>query len=152
VNRRLYKVNESLREVVSEAIDREVKDPRLGFVTVTGVETSPDLREARVYVSVLGDQAQRDETLAALQSAHGLLQARVAARIRLKRTPRLTFLYDDTTDRAMHIDDLLRRQAEELAAVRGDRDADSGSDTVDGNDTGSDEGAARDDDLRRDDA
>lgn len=152
MNRRLYKVNESLREVVSEAIDREVKDPRLGFVTVTGVETSPDLREARVYVSVLGDQAQRDETLAALQSAHGLLQARVAARIRLKRTPRLTFLYDDTTDRAMHIDDLLRRQAEELAAVRGDRDADSGSDTVDGNDTGSDEGAARDDDLRRDDA
>lgn len=152
MNRRLYKVNESLREVVSEAIDREVKDPRLGFVTVTGVETSPDLREARVYVSVLGDQAQRDETLAALQSAHGLLQARVAARIRLKRTPRLTFLYDDTTDRAMHIDDLLRRQAEELAAVRGDRDADSGSDTVDGNDTGPDEGAARDDDLRRDDA
>jgi len=152
VNRRLYKVNESLREVVSEAIDREVKDPRLGFVTVTGVETSPDLREARVYVSVLGDQAQRDETLAALQSAHGLLQARVAARIRLKRTPRLTFLYDDTIDRAMHIDDLLRRQAEELAAVRGDQDADSGSDMVGGNDPGSDEEAARDDDLRRDDA
>lgn len=144
MNRRLYKVNESLRGVVSEAIDREVKDPRLGFVTVTGVETSPDLREARVYVSVLGDQTQRDETLAALQSAHGLLQARVAARIRLKRTPRLTFLYDDTTDRAMHIDDLLRIEAEELAAVRGTQDVDAGPDTVHENDPGSDAEAARD--------
>jgi len=135
VNRRLYKVNESLREVVSEAIEREVKDPRLGFVTVTGVETSPDLREARVYVSVLGDQRQRDETLAALQSAHGVLQARVAARVRLKRTPRLTFLYDDTIDRALHIDDLLRMEAAELAAVRGAEDDDVEDDAADEDET-----------------
>lgn len=135
MNRRLYKVNESLREVVSEAIEREVKDPRLGFVTVTGVETSPDLREARVYVSVLGDQRQRDETLAALQSAHGVLQARVAARVRLKRTPRLTFLYDDTIDRALHIDDLLRMEAAELAAVRGAEDDDVEDDAADEDET-----------------
>lgn len=118
MNRRLYKVNESLREAVSEAVERDVKDPRLGFVTITGVETSPDLRDARVFVSVLGDESRREETLQALRSAHSVLQARIAARVRLKRTPKLQFVYDDTTDRALHINELLRIEADELAARR----------------------------------
>lgn len=135
MNRRLYKVNESLREVVSEAIERDVKDPRLGFVTVTGVVTSPDLREARVFVSVLGDEQQRQDSLTALQAAHGAIQARVATRIRLKRTPRLAFVYDDTTDRALHINELLRQEAQELAArTSTDRDSDEGARAPDDDD------------------
>jgi ribosome-binding factor A len=74
---RMRRVNEAVKEVVSEAVG-ELKDPRIGFVTVTGVETSPDLRHARVFVSVLGSEAKRTKTLAGLAAEHVLLQARVA--------------------------------------------------------------------------
>jgi ribosome-binding factor A len=79
----------------------------VGFVTVTGVETSPDLRHATVYVSVLGDDAQREDSLAGLRSAHGYLQGRVASELRLKNTPALTFAYDESVDRGMRISELL---------------------------------------------
>src|SRR5215208_5012103 len=95
---RMRRVNESLREVLSEAL-LELKDPRVGFVTVTGVETSPDLRHATVFVSVLGDESASDESLDGLRSAHGYLQRRVASELRLKNTPTLTFAYDDSVDR-----------------------------------------------------
>ena len=91
----------------------ELKDPRVGFVTVTDVRTSPDLRHARVYVSVLGDggrhprPSEREATLAGLRSAHGFLQGRVAGELRLKRTPTLEFIYDDTTDRALRVEALI---------------------------------------------
>ena len=91
----------------------ELKDPRVGFVTVTDVRTSPDLRHARVYVSVLGaggrpsEPAEREDSLAGLRSAHGFLQGRIAAELRLKRTPELEFVYDDTTDRAMRLEQLI---------------------------------------------
>src|SRR4051794_29025444 len=75
---RMRRVNEALREVLSARIAGGLKDPRIGFVTVTAVETSPDLRHARVFVSVLGDEAERAETLAALDGAHALLQAQIA--------------------------------------------------------------------------
>jgi ribosome-binding factor A len=130
VSRRLYKVNEAVREVVSQAIDTEVKDPRLGFVTVTGVETTSDLRDARVYVSVLGDEAQRADSLVALQAAHGVLQRAVAARLRMKRTPRLVFAYDETTDRALHINQLLATEAAEIAARAGDAGTEEESSAV----------------------
>ena len=77
----------------------ELKDPRIGFVTVTGVETSPDLRHARVFVSVLGSERKREQTLAGLEAAHGVLQARLARELRMKRTPQLTFEYDPTVER-----------------------------------------------------
>jgi ribosome-binding factor A len=93
--------------VLGEAMAGEVKDPRVGFVTVTEVRTSADLRHARVYVSVLGDAAQRQASLEGLRSAHGFLQARVARELGLKRTPTLKFIYDDTTDRAMRVDALI---------------------------------------------
>jgi ribosome-binding factor A len=115
VGRRLLRVNESVKEVVSRAIGGgELSDPRMGFVTVTGVETSPDLRHARVYVSVLGGERQRNESLAALRAAHGYLQAQVAAAVRLKRTPQLEFIYDETTDKAMRIGTLLSEHVREL--------------------------------------
>jgi ribosome-binding factor A len=106
VPERLRRVNEALREVLSEGV-AELKDPRIGFVTVTGVETSPDLRQARVFVSVLGTLRKREETLAALQAAHGVLQARVGRLLRLKRTPQLAFEYDPSVERGVRMTKLI---------------------------------------------
>jgi ribosome-binding factor A len=103
---RMRRVNEAVREVISEAVG-ELKDPRIGFVTVTGVETSPDLRHARVFVSVLGSEAKRAKTLAGLAAAHGVLQARVARELRLKRTPQLAFEYDPTVERGVRMTQLI---------------------------------------------
>jgi ribosome-binding factor A len=108
---RMRRVDEAMREVLSDAITSELKDPRVGFTTVTAVQTSPDLRRARVYVSVLGDDAVRRRSLDGLRSAHGYLQRRVAAELRLKHTPTLDFAYDDTADRGQRIEELLDREA-----------------------------------------
>jgi ribosome-binding factor A len=105
---RMRRVDEAMREVLSTAITSELKDPRVGFVTVTAVDTSPDLRQARVYVSVLGTPAERKRTLDGLRSAHGYLQRRVADELRLKHTPTLDFEYDDTAENAQRIEELLR--------------------------------------------
>jgi ribosome-binding factor A len=114
---RMRRVNEALREVLSEGIG-SLKDPRIGFVTVTGVETSPDLRHATVYVSVLGSEKKRDATIAGLESSHGVLQSRVNRELRLKRTPQLTFEYDPTVERGVR----LSRLIDELAPGEHDRD------------------------------
>ncbi len=106
---RMRRVDEAVRQVLSDAVVQDLQDPRIGFVTMTSVKTTQDLRHARVYVSVLGDEAQRAATLAALSSAHGALQRRLARELRMKRTPTLEFVYDDTTDRAMRVDELLDR-------------------------------------------
>jgi len=104
---RMRRVNEALREVIAAAIASELEDPRIGFVTVTAVDTSPDLRRARVHVSVLGDEADRERTLAGLTSSHGLIQAAIAREMRLKRTPTLTFEYDDGPERGIRLTQLL---------------------------------------------
>ena len=104
---RMRRVNESIREVLAEAIATELKDPRIGFVTVTEVDTSPDLRSARVHVSVLGDEAEREQTLQGLRSSHGFLQGKIASAMRMKRTPTLTFHYDESVDRGARISRLL---------------------------------------------
>ena len=103
---RMRRVDEAVRAVLSDAISTDLKDPRVGFVTVTGVKTSPDLRHARVYVSVLGDASAREASLEGLRSAHGFLQGRVAAELTLKHTPALTFEYDESVDRGMRIGDI----------------------------------------------
>ncbi|MGV1050093.1 MAG: 30S ribosome-binding factor RbfA [Solirubrobacterales bacterium] len=103
----MRRINEVLREVVGAAVSGELSDPRIGFVTVTSVETSPDLRTAKVYVSVLGDEEEREETLVALRSSHGVIQSRIAAETRMKRTPTLTFHYDDTIEQGVRISQLL---------------------------------------------
>jgi ribosome-binding factor A len=103
----MRRVDEAVRAVLSDAISTDLKDPRVGFVTVTGVKTSPDLRHARVYVSVLGDAPAREASLEGLRSAHGFLQRRVAAELTLKHTPALTFEYDESVDRGMRISSLL---------------------------------------------
>jgi ribosome-binding factor A len=108
---RIRRVNEAMRAVLSDAIATDIKDPRVGFVTVTGVKTSPDLRHARVYVSVLGDDAAREGSMEGLRSAHGFLQRRLASELTLKHTPALTFEYDDTVDRGMRISQILDEEA-----------------------------------------
>jgi ribosome-binding factor A len=103
----MRRVDEAVRQVLGDALAHDVKDPRVGFVTVTAVKTSPDLRHARVYVSVLGSEPDRDATLEGLRSAHGYLQRRVGEELELKRTPTLDFVYDETTDRAFRLERLL---------------------------------------------
>jgi ribosome-binding factor A len=112
MSERMRRVNEAVREVVSEAVG-ELKDPRIGFVTVTGVETSADLRHARVFVSVLGSEAKRRKTLDGLAAAHGVLQARVARELRMKRTPQLAFEYDPTVERGVRMTKLIDELAPE---------------------------------------
>jgi len=102
----MRRVNESVRQVLSEAVG-ELKDPRIGFVTVTGVETSPDLRHARVYVSVFGSDESRQDSLAGLEAAHGVLQSRLARELRMKRTPQLAFEYDPTVERGVRMTQLI---------------------------------------------
>jgi ribosome-binding factor A len=104
---RMRRVDEAVRAVLSDAISKDLKDPRIGFVTVTGVRTSPDLRHARVFVTVLGSGDVRATTLQGLRSAHGFLQGRIASELSLKHTPALVFEYDGSTDRGMRISELL---------------------------------------------
>jgi ribosome-binding factor A len=103
---RMRRVNEVVREVLAETLP-ELKDPRIGLVTITGVETAPDLRHARVFISVLGSAKTRDATLRGLDAAHGLLQSRLARQLRMKRTPQLTFEYDPTVERGVRMSRLI---------------------------------------------
>ena len=104
----MRRVNESIKEILGDAITTELKDPRIGFVTVTEVDTSPDLRAARVYVSVLGTEEERARSLAGLRSSHGFLQGKIASAMRMKRTPTLTFEYDESAERGDRISRLLK--------------------------------------------
>jgi ribosome-binding factor A len=103
---RMRRVNESIKEVLGVTLP-ELKDPRIGFVTITGVETAPDLRHATVYVSVLGSEKAREKSLQGLAAAHGTLQARIARELRMKRTPQLTFEYDPTVERGVRMTKLI---------------------------------------------
>ena len=118
---RMRRVNEAIRETLAEALV-ELKDPRIGFVTVTGVETSPDLRHARVYVSVLGNERKREKTLEGLESAHGVLQAKLATELRMKRTPQLAFEFDPSVQEGMRMSQLIDELAPE---GRGEGEAES---------------------------
>ena len=109
---RMRRVNEALREVLSARIAAGLKDPRIGFVTVTAVDTSPDLRHGRVYVSVLGADDERAATLEGLRSSAGYLQSVVGAEVRMKRTPTLEFVHDDSIDHGFRIAELLEEEDE----------------------------------------
>jgi len=106
MSERMRRVNESVRQVLAEALP-ELKDPRIGLVTITGVQTTPDLRQATVYVSVLGSTRKRKATLQALTAAHGLLQGRLARELRMKRTPQLIFEYDPSVERGVRMTHLI---------------------------------------------
>ncbi len=123
MSERMRRVNESVRAVVAEGVG-ELKDPRIGLVTVTGVVVTPDLREATVYVSVLGAERRRRQTLAGLESAHGVLQARINRELSLRRTPQLTFAYDASVEHGVRMTKLIDNLAAELPEDDGDRDDD----------------------------
>jgi ribosome-binding factor A len=103
---RMRRVNEAVRAVVAEAVG-ELKDPRIGLVTVTGVSVSRDLREGKVYVAVHGNEKKQAATLAGLESAHAYLQARVGRELRLKRTPQLSFEYDQSVEQGIRMTKLI---------------------------------------------
>ena len=113
----MRRVNESVRQVLAEALP-ELKDPRIGLITVTGVDTAPDLRHATVYASVLGSGRTQRASLLGLEAAHGILQSRLAHELRLKHTPQLTFEYDPTVERGVR----MTRLIDELAPDDDDSD------------------------------
>ena len=112
-------MNEVVRKVLSDAVP-SLKDPRIGFVTVTGVRTTKDLSQATVYVSVLGTEQEQERTLQGLQSAHGVLQAQLARELGTRRTPVLTFEYDPAIERGVR----LTKMIDELAPSDPDVDPD----------------------------
>jgi ribosome-binding factor A len=126
----MQRVDEAVREVLSDGIATQLHDPRVGFVTVTGVKTSTDLRHARVYVSVLGDEEARETTLAGLRSAHGFLQGLLASELKLKHTPALTFSYDESIDRGMRISRLLDQRAASEQPSKGAGDNPGGNEAA----------------------
>lgn len=107
MNRRVARVAEAIQEAVAELVLREIKDPRIGMVTITHVKLSPDLRHARIYFSRLGERAAREESLAGLRSAAGFLRTQVARRLRLRVAPELVFEIDENPEYAAHIARLL---------------------------------------------
>jgi len=114
---RMRRINEALREVLSEGIG-QLKYPRIGFVTITGVRASTDLRQATVFVSVLGSEKKRVATLAGLESSRAPLQARVNRELHLKRTPQLRFEYDQTIEEGVRLSKLI----DELSPDESDAD------------------------------
>lgn len=105
---KLRRTDEMLREAVAELILTRVSDPRIGFVSVTGVKISPELDTARVFVTILGDVAARESSMKGLKSAAPYLQAELNKRVKLRRMPRLRFLYDESIDRGFRIEEALR--------------------------------------------
>jgi ribosome-binding factor A len=106
-SRRQRKVAELLHEEISQLIQFQTRDPRLGFVTVTDVEVSPDLRQARVYVTTLSDEAEAQDTLAGLVSASGYFRHKLSQSLSLRYIPELTFKLDTSLEHGLHIDNLL---------------------------------------------
>jgi ribosome-binding factor A len=123
MSERMRRVNESVRNVVAEGLG-ELKDPRIGMVTVTGVVVSPDLGEARVFVSVIGSEKKRAATLNGLESARGVLQAKINRELHLRRTPMLTFAYDESVERGVRMTKLIDDLAAELPEQKPDEDDD----------------------------
>jgi ribosome-binding factor A len=117
----MRRVNESVRAVVAEGVG-ELKDPRIGMVTVTGVVVTPDLGEAVVYVSVLGNEKRRRATLTGLESARGVLQARINRELSLRKTPTLRFAYDESVERGVRMTKLIDDLAAELPEDEPDTD------------------------------
>lgn len=109
---RRRRVNEAIRQVLSDALPA-LKDPRIGFVTVTGVDASRDYAYATVYVSVLGTEREQERTLEGLAAAHGVLQAKVASALRLRRTPVLRFEYDPAVERGVRLTQMIDELAPE---------------------------------------
>jgi ribosome-binding factor A len=130
---RMRRVNEAIKEIIGTALSQDLKDPRIGFVTLTGVETASDLSHAKVFISVYGKQAEKDSTLEGLRAARPFLQRLISDELDLRRTPMLHFVYDATIDKGMHIQAILKSAgAEGLAPEREPLDDKDGSGDLEG--------------------
>jgi ribosome-binding factor A len=107
MSQRMERVDELLRQEIGTLLAKEIADPRIGFVTITDVETAPDLRHAKVWVSVIGGKADRDETVRALQQAMGYVRHQLGQRLRIKRIPELHIRLDDSAERGTRVLHLL---------------------------------------------
>lgn len=117
-NPRNAKLADQIQTIIASTLDRRVKDPRKGFITITEVRLTGDNREATVFYTVLGDEAARTGSAAALESAKGMLRTAVGQQLGMRHTPSLTFVLDATDDEARHIEDVLARaQASDAAAA-----------------------------------
>ena len=105
---RVSRVGEQIKKELSQILQTELKDPRVGFVTVTGVDVTNDLSQARVYISVMGDDTQKEETLRALDKAQGFLRSELGRRIRLRQIPELLFKFDTSIEYGSRIEQLLQ--------------------------------------------
>ena len=105
---RMRRINEAIKEIIGTALSQDLKDPRIGFVTLTGVETAADLSHAKIYISVYGKQAEKDATLEGLRAARPYLQRLIGDELTLRRIPSLDFVYDATIDQGMRIQALLK--------------------------------------------
>ena len=114
---RVRKIADRIQVVVAEMLERRIKDPRLGFVTVTDVRVTGDTQNASVFYTVLGENEQLDSTAAALESAKGLIRSEVGKQLGMRHVPSLEFIHDALPDNARHIEDLLARARESDAAV-----------------------------------
>lgn len=110
---RSNRVGEQMKKELGEIIGRKIKDPRIGFVTVTDVQVTGDLQQAKVFISVLGDDAQKENTLKGLAKAKGFIRSEIGQRIRLRKTPEITFEFDESIDYGNRIDSLLYQIQEE---------------------------------------
>lgn len=129
-SRRLLKAAEAIREVVAASILTELRDPRVRDVTVVGVTVSPDMREAKVSVSIMGDEKQQQLSLRGLQNAAGFLQSKIASRIEARHTPRLQFTIDKGIQHALQVGEILARIEREKGETDSTEAASSGDPTV----------------------
>lgn len=106
-NIRSTRVGEQMKKELADILSRKIKDPRVGFVTVTDVRVTGDLQQAKVYITILGDEEKKQDTLKGLAKANGFIRSEIGKRIRLRKTPEIIFEFDDTIDRGNRIDRLL---------------------------------------------
>lgn len=117
MSRRIDRVEEACREELSEILQREVKDPRVGFVTITKVSVTPDLRHAKVYVSIMGTEEEVEKSLVGLESARGYLRSHLGKHLRLKFLPELEFVRERFAEEAQRLNEIMRRCKEDKAGA-----------------------------------
>ncbi|MCL5734528.1 MAG: 30S ribosome-binding factor RbfA [Actinobacteria bacterium] len=118
---RMRRVNEAIKEIIGTALAQDIKDPRVGFVTLTGVDTAPDLSHAKVFLSVYGRQAEKDATFEGLRAARPYLQRLIGQELKMKRTPTLEFVYDTSVDQGMRIQAMLKASGADSLEPREER-------------------------------
>ncbi|EIA19870.1 30S ribosome-binding factor RbfA [Listeria fleischmannii] len=105
---RSNRVAEQMKKELGDILNRKLKDPRLGFITITDVEVTGDLQQATIFISILGNEKEREDTLLALEKAHGFIRSEIGNRMRLRKVPELLFEMDSSLEYGNRIDELLR--------------------------------------------